>query len=215
MQVSVKPVKGETNTGNNTAEYPVIFSIESACPSRLPSRSRPCGVAVARASPRRGRRLRRLAAARGAPAGRRSAAIATTWSTSPSRCRAGSTISTAPWTRSPPGSPASTAVSTGRSRTRPSSATTPTRTPAASSPRRSRSSTRRRTGTVVTAIQGRDYARIYVKDLERGRASVALSPEEQQAVERAMAARSVGETMFPPRAPLRGLMGGLPGPAGE
>jgi len=44
-----------------------------------------------------------------------------------------------------------------------------------------------RTGIVLTAIQGRDYARIYFKQLERGRASVALSPEEQQAVERAMA----------------------------
>ncbi len=44
-----------------------------------------------------------------------------------------------------------------------------------------------RTGTVVTAIQGRDYARIYVKDLDRGKALVALSPEEQEAVERAMA----------------------------
>lgn len=44
-----------------------------------------------------------------------------------------------------------------------------------------------RTGTVVTAIQGRDYARIYVKDVDRGKASVALSPEEQEAVERAMA----------------------------
>jgi Protein of unknown function (DUF4446) len=43
-----------------------------------------------------------------------------------------------------------------------------------------------RTGLVVTAIQGRDYARIYMKELERGRASVALSPEEQEAVERAM-----------------------------
>jgi hypothetical protein len=43
-----------------------------------------------------------------------------------------------------------------------------------------------RSGTIVTAIQGRDYARIYVKDLDRGKASVALSPEEQQAVERAM-----------------------------
>lgn len=43
-----------------------------------------------------------------------------------------------------------------------------------------------RTGTVVTAIQGRDYARIYVKDIERGAASIALSPEEQTAVERAM-----------------------------
>jgi hypothetical protein len=44
-----------------------------------------------------------------------------------------------------------------------------------------------RTGSVLTAIQGRDYARIYVKDLDRGRSSVALSPEEQEAVERAMA----------------------------
>ncbi|MBA3844656.1 MAG: DUF4446 family protein [Actinobacteria bacterium] len=43
-----------------------------------------------------------------------------------------------------------------------------------------------RTGTVVTAIQGRDYARIYMKELDRGRASVALSPEEQEAVDRAM-----------------------------
>ena len=44
-----------------------------------------------------------------------------------------------------------------------------------------------RTGVVISAIQGRDYARIYVKHLDRGKASVALSPEEQQAVERAMA----------------------------
>ena len=44
-----------------------------------------------------------------------------------------------------------------------------------------------RTGVVVTAIQGRDYARIYMKELDRGRASVALSPEEMEAVERAMA----------------------------
>ncbi len=44
-----------------------------------------------------------------------------------------------------------------------------------------------RTGVVVSAIQGRDYARIYVKELDRGRPSVALSPEEQEAVERAMA----------------------------
>ena len=33
-----------------------------------------------------------------------------------------------------------------------------------------------RTGIVVTAIQGRDYARIYMKELERGKPSVALSP---------------------------------------
>jgi hypothetical protein len=44
-----------------------------------------------------------------------------------------------------------------------------------------------RTGVVLSAIQGRDYARIYVKELDRGRASVALSPEEQEAVDRAMA----------------------------
>ena len=44
-----------------------------------------------------------------------------------------------------------------------------------------------RSGIVVSAIQGRDYARIYMKELEHGRASIALSPEEQQAVERAMA----------------------------
>ncbi len=44
-----------------------------------------------------------------------------------------------------------------------------------------------RSGIVLSAIQGRDYARIYVKELDRGRAPVALSPEEQEAVERAMA----------------------------
>jgi Protein of unknown function (DUF4446) len=44
-----------------------------------------------------------------------------------------------------------------------------------------------RSGIVVSAIQGRDYARIYVKQLDRGRASIALSPEEQEAVDRAMA----------------------------
>jgi hypothetical protein len=43
-----------------------------------------------------------------------------------------------------------------------------------------------RSGVVVTAIQGRDYARIYMKELDRGRPSVALSPEEAEAVERAM-----------------------------
>jgi hypothetical protein len=43
-----------------------------------------------------------------------------------------------------------------------------------------------RTGLVLSAIQGRDYARIYIKELDRGHASVALSPEEQEAVDRAM-----------------------------
>jgi hypothetical protein len=44
-----------------------------------------------------------------------------------------------------------------------------------------------RSGVIVSAIQGRDYARIYVKELERGQPNVALSPEEQAAVEKAMA----------------------------
>jgi Protein of unknown function (DUF4446) len=44
-----------------------------------------------------------------------------------------------------------------------------------------------RSGIVVTAIQGRDYARIYVKELDRGQPNVALSPEEREAVEKAMA----------------------------
>jgi hypothetical protein len=44
-----------------------------------------------------------------------------------------------------------------------------------------------RSGVVVSAIQGRDYARLYMKELDRGRSSIALSPEELEAVERAMA----------------------------
>ncbi len=43
-----------------------------------------------------------------------------------------------------------------------------------------------RSGIVLSAIQGRDHARIYVKEVDHGRAPVALSPEEQKAVERAM-----------------------------
>lgn len=44
-----------------------------------------------------------------------------------------------------------------------------------------------RTGIVVSAIQGRDYARIYMKELERGNCAITLSPEEDEAVRRAMA----------------------------
>ncbi|MBA2360356.1 MAG: DUF4446 family protein [Actinobacteria bacterium] len=44
-----------------------------------------------------------------------------------------------------------------------------------------------RSGVVVSAIQGRDYARIYVKEIDHGNAPVTLSPEETEAVERAMA----------------------------
>jgi hypothetical protein len=43
-------------------------------------------------------------------------------------------------------------------------------------------------GVVVSAIQDREYARIYVKDVAAGAAAdVALSPEEQQAVDAARA----------------------------
>ena len=43
-----------------------------------------------------------------------------------------------------------------------------------------------RSGVVLSAIQGRDYARIYIKELDDGHAAVSLSPEEQEAVNRAM-----------------------------
>jgi len=46
-----------------------------------------------------------------------------------------------------------------------------------------------RSGVVLSAIQGRDYARIYIKELDEGRAALSLSPEEQDAVERAMKSR--------------------------
>ena len=50
-------------------------------------------------------------------------------------------------------------------------------------------STARLMRVVVSAIQDRSYARIYVKDVSLGSsADVALSPEEQQAVDAARAA---------------------------
>ena len=90
-------------------------------------------------------------------------------------------------TRSPPGCPASTGASTAPSLERRSCATTRSRTRAATSRRPSRCSTRRAPASSSRAIQGRDYARIYVKEIDQGRAPVALSPEEREAVERAMA----------------------------
>ena len=44
-----------------------------------------------------------------------------------------------------------------------------------------------RSGVVVTAIQGRDYARIYVKEIRDGLSDVELSPEEMRALEQASA----------------------------
>ena len=37
-----------------------------------------------------------------------------------------------------------------------------------------------RSGIVVSAIQGRDYARIYVKELDRGQPNVGLSPKSRR-----------------------------------
>jgi hypothetical protein len=45
-----------------------------------------------------------------------------------------------------------------------------------------------RSGVVVSSIVHRDQARIYVKQLHEGEAEIALSPEEQQAVDEALSA---------------------------
>ena len=44
-----------------------------------------------------------------------------------------------------------------------------------------------RSGVVLSAIQGRDFARIYLKELDQGNCAITLSPEEEEAVRRAMA----------------------------
>jgi hypothetical protein len=46
----------------------------------------------------------------------------------------------------------------------------------------------RKTGVVLTSIVHRDQARLYVKELRDGEASLELSPEEQEAVDQALAA---------------------------
>jgi HAMP domain-containing protein len=45
-----------------------------------------------------------------------------------------------------------------------------------------------RSGLIVSAIQGRDYARIYVKEIRDGLSDVELSPEEMRALEQAVSA---------------------------
>lgn len=42
-----------------------------------------------------------------------------------------------------------------------------------------------RSGLILSAIQGRDYARIYVKEVRDGLSDVELSPEEMRALEQA------------------------------
>ncbi len=44
-----------------------------------------------------------------------------------------------------------------------------------------------RTGVVISSIQHRDQTRFYVRQVERGKGTVELSPEEQQAVDGAIA----------------------------
>ncbi|HEY3763967.1 MAG TPA: DUF4446 family protein [Gaiellales bacterium] len=44
-----------------------------------------------------------------------------------------------------------------------------------------------RSGLILSAIQGRDYARIYVKEVRDGLSDVELSPEEMRALEQATA----------------------------
>jgi hypothetical protein len=45
-----------------------------------------------------------------------------------------------------------------------------------------------RSGVIVTSIVHRDQARLYVKQLQEGESEIPLSPEEQQAVDSALAA---------------------------
>jgi len=45
-----------------------------------------------------------------------------------------------------------------------------------------------RSGLILSAIQGRDYARIYVKEIRDGLSDVELSPEEMRALEQATTA---------------------------
>jgi uncharacterized protein DUF4446 len=50
----------------------------------------------------------------------------------------------------------------------------------------------RRTGVVISSILHRDQARVYVKQVREGNPEYELSPEEQQAVDQAMAGTPAG-----------------------
>ena len=139
VQVSVKPVQGETEHGEQQRRVSRHL-LARVMDAALAVASAACAVAVVAL-------LLSLCSRAGcagsrAPRRRCSAERPTTWSTLPSRFRAASTISTGRSTRSRRGCPASTGASTERSPTPPSSGMTPTRTPEASSLPRSRSSTR-------------------------------------------------------------------------
>src|SRR3954464_5859242 len=52
----------------------------------------------------------------------------------------------------------------------------------------------RKTGIVLSSIVHRDQARLYVKQLRDGEASLELSPEEQEAVDQALSAQPAART---------------------
>ncbi len=68
-----------------------------------------------------------------------------------------------------------------------------------------------RSGIVLTAIQGRDYARVYVKQLDHGRTPIALSPEEtrRSSARCRLASRRRRARPAVPRRPERLRFGGL------
>ncbi len=170
--VDVRPVPGETNLSNNSAPYhghllaPVVGDASVGERRRTvavvgSSSARPASslawvawvaraAAAGRAADARRRRAQGPGRVRGLAAGadRRPA----------SRGRRGRR-------RARAGRPAGRRHRREHAR---SCATTPTRTRAATSRPRSRSSTRPEPGSSITAIQGRDYARIYMKEIDRG-----------------------------------------------
>jgi len=56
------------------------------------------------------------------------------------------------------------------------------------------------TGSIITSLHARDHARVYLKEMVEGVAGQRLSPEEQRAVDLALA-RPVGPTRVSPRPP--------------
>ena len=173
VKVDVDPVPGETNTANNTAEFPVIFTLTASL--AVAAAAGAVAVLALLAALVLWRRLSRVQAAqeavlgggRGPPRVRGLPADARR-RPAPRRRRGGRR----PLARRPPGR-----------RRRHEHRRRPLRRLRGVGGQQSASVAMldaTRTGTVVTAIQGRDYARIYVVDLDRGRSPVALSPEERR-----------------------------------
>lgn len=62
---------------------------------------------------------------------------------------------------------------------------------------------RHRTGVVVSSILNRDQARVYVKQVRAGESDLALSPEELEAIEAAMAGTPPAERAVRPASAVR------------